>query len=240
MFLFEGLFRVPIADSKKSKKSEKFLRNFLRQKFAGNARQQMIETLKKRKLLSNEDISNFEHLELNGIEDNSDTRGQEVKAMPKTVSRIDYHNQPIEVTFGLMTIRDNGLFDFVGTNYLKTADKNPSFQTVFDGLEKDLGLNRLSIIQNKESEVLVFDNGSSHVFCFPLNDAEVHQVERNFTLNVNFNKTSFGIFRIPFLIVGDSHKGNYMKRFFNGFLKQNFVNNSQSHLKCISDTYLSE
>lgn len=199
----------------------------------------MIETMRKRKLLKDEEISNFERLEAIGIEDNSVNNRIEVKAMPKTMARLMDHNQQIEVTFGLMTIRDNGLFDFVGTHFLPFETKNPSFQTVFDSLDKDLGLSRLSIIQKKDSELFVYDKGLSHVFCFPLTDAEFNRVERNFTLNDNFNETSFGLFRIPFMIEGDSHKGYYLKRFFNGFLKQKFVNNSQSHIKTISDSYLS-
>ena len=205
MLFIEGLFRVPIADYNKNKKYENFLINFLSQSFAGNGRQQMIEVLRKRKFLSDADLFELENPKSNGTEDRFETNhSRELKAMPIIETRILYHGKPVDVIYGLMTIRDNGLFDFIGTDSLKCEDNDPSFHDAINAVEKDLGLNQLGIFPKKESNVLHFDNRSSHVFCFTLSDNELHQIESNFTLNYKHNKTSFGIFRIPFCVSKES------------------------------------
>ncbi|CAG2180897.1 unnamed protein product, partial [Oppiella nova] len=131
-----GLFRVPIGGSDK-----KFMTNFLRQRFAGNARQQIIETIEKLSLVSPEDQVWMESIESTGdlLVDNSVVNsGIEVKALLRADLDVQYNDEEVDITYGLMAVTDDGLFDFIGTHYTESDDKNSMIETLITSLDKDL------------------------------------------------------------------------------------------------------
>ena len=196
----------------------------------------MIETIRKRNLLTEEQLKTIETIDR--IDENAVNNGIEVKAMLKTEVGVHYYNETVDVTYGLMTIRDNGLFDFIGTDSLQTNDKTSMMRSLNDSLQRDVGSNAEQIVSETNSIILSFDNDSSHVFYSHLNSSQFTQIENQFTETVNFNNKSFGLFRIPFQFRGHTTKAdNYVKRFTNGFLNQCFVNNSKNHLKYIYEKY---
>ncbi|CAG2115740.1 unnamed protein product, partial [Medioppia subpectinata] len=187
--------------------SKKFLRNFLRQKFAGNARQQFIETIKKLSLVSSEDQKWIESNECHDNDDNllnGHDVSVEVKALLRTELPVHYYDESVDVTYGLMVVRDNGLFDFIGTHFVESNDQNSTIEALNNRLEKDLGSDWSAIDWKCDAIPLSLDNDSSNVFCINLTADQFTQIEEHFTKSKSFGVKSYGLIRIPFLFRGST------------------------------------
>ncbi|XP_054163406.1 uncharacterized protein LOC128961217 [Oppia nitens] len=244
-----GLFRVPIGGFDQKGTSRKFLINFLGQRFAGNARQQFIETVKKLSLVSDDDLKWMEsHSELttdSGLAVGSET-GIEIKTLLRTDLDVHYYDESVNVTYGLMIVREDGLFDFVGRHYVSSGDnvgggddtdsnRKLWLQSLRQHIVHDLGKDIIPLEQTT-SDVISVDNNLCHIFDIQLSDSHFCQIETNLVESTNYGCKVFGIFRVPLVFRGSTSKANqYVQRFFNGFLSQRFAGNSRNHIKHIYD-----
>lgn len=230
---FEGVFRVPIGEKGKqtSIMTRNFLTNFLRQRFAGNAKQQLMETIKKLSLLSSDDEK---WIELNDSFDEHKLCNQiRVQTLLHTQLKVHYYEESINAIYGLIHIRNDGLFDFIGNTFVDVQNEDIIIDAINKSLNKELGFSSVQIDSNNS---FTDKNGLSYLYCIKISSSQFANIECNFTETENFLSNSFGIFRIPFSFCGQSQKSNdYLNRFFRGFLNQNFAYNSKNHLISISD-----
>ncbi len=230
---FEGVFRIPIGEKGKqtSIMTRNFLTSFLRQRFAGNAKQQLMVTIKRLSLLSSDDQK---WIELNDSFDEQKLCNQiRAQTLLHTELKVHYYEESINAIYGLMHIRNDGLFDFIGNTFVDVENEDIIIEAINKSLNKELGFNSIQI-DSKNS--FNDKNGLSYLYCMKISSSQFASIESNFTETENFLSNSLGIFRIPFSFCGQSKKsGDYLNRFFRGFLNQNFAYNSKNHLISISD-----
>jgi len=229
----EGVFRAPIGEIGKqtSTITRKFFNNFWRQHFSGNAKQQMMLTAKKLSLLG---VDDQKWIESNSFDDELHSTNQiRAQTLLYTDLKVEYHEEFVNAIYGFMVMRDDGLFDFIGTTFIENRNEDQIIRAINQTLNKELGTNSIKIESNNSTKTELNDtSGSTILYDMKISSNQFTQIEANFTEAENLN--SFGIFRIPLAFCCENQKlHNYLNRFFVGYSQQRFAHISNENLVSI-------
>lgn len=223
-----GLFRMPLGEKGKvtSSLARNFLKNFLRQKFAGNAKMQLMEAATQLELIGFEDILFIRNEITPDVEDAETTSGQSAICLLHSEHKIFYYEEDVMARYGLMVLRTDGLFEL-----LHVSTNGQQITSTIESL--NLHINEILNIEGVEVQAndLIGESADALTFAKLLSNEQLNEVLMKSSNAKKYVSEYLGVLLIPFSVHGTTEKSSdYCLRFFKGFSSQKCAKESKKYL----------